>query len=31
MRLHADATRPLPPQENRLAVRIEAGEMKYGH
>lgn len=25
------ATCPLPPQENRLAVRIEAGEKKYGH
>ena len=25
------ATRPLPPAENRLAVRIEAGEKKYGH
>jgi len=24
------ATCPLPPKENRLAVRIEAGEMKYG-
>lgn len=25
------ATCPLPPAENRLAVRIEAGERKYGH
>jgi uncharacterized protein (DUF1684 family) len=25
------ATCPLPPAENRLAVRIEAGEKKYGH
>jgi uncharacterized protein (DUF1684 family) len=25
------ATCPLPPQENRLVVRIEAGEKKYGH
>jgi uncharacterized protein (DUF1684 family) len=25
------ATCPLPPPENRLAVRIEAGEQKYGH
>ena len=25
------ATCPLPPPENRLAVRIEAGEKKYGH
>ena len=25
------ATCPLPPQENRLAVRIEAGEKTYGH
>jgi len=24
------ATCPLPPKENRLAARIEAGEMKYG-
>ena len=24
------ATCPLPPKENRLAVRIEAGELKYG-
>ena len=24
------ATCPLPPKENRLAVRIEAGEVKYG-
>jgi uncharacterized protein (DUF1684 family) len=24
------ATCPLPPPENRLAVRIEAGEKKYG-
>jgi uncharacterized protein (DUF1684 family) len=24
-------TCPLPPQENRLAVRIEAGEKNYGH
>jgi uncharacterized protein (DUF1684 family) len=27
----AYATCPLPPPENRLAVRIEAGEKKYGH
>jgi uncharacterized protein len=27
----AYATCPLPPAENRLAVRIEAGEKKYGH
>lgn len=25
------ATCPLPPPENRLSVRIEAGEKKYGH
>ena len=25
------ATCPLPPQENRLPVRIEAGEKNYGH
>jgi len=25
------ATCPLPPEENRLPVRIEAGEKKYGH
>jgi uncharacterized protein (DUF1684 family) len=25
------ATCPLPPKENRMAVRIEAGEKKYGH
>jgi uncharacterized protein (DUF1684 family) len=25
------ATCPLPPQENRLPVRVEAGEKKYGH
>ena len=25
------ATCPLPPRQNRLAVRIEAGEMTYGH
>jgi uncharacterized protein len=25
------ATCPLPPRENRLAVRIEAGEKRYGH
>lgn len=25
------ATCPLPPTENKLAVRIEAGEKKYGH
>ena len=25
------ATCPLPPKQNRLAVRIEAGELKYGH
>jgi uncharacterized protein (DUF1684 family) len=25
------ATCPLPPKENRLPVRIEAGELKYGH
>jgi len=25
------ATCPLPPSQNRLAVRIEAGEQKYGH
>jgi uncharacterized protein (DUF1684 family) len=24
------ATCPLPPKENRLAVRVEAGELKYG-
>jgi len=27
----AFATCPLPPPENRLAVRIEAGEKRYGH
>lgn len=25
------ATCPLPPKENRIAARIEAGEKKYGH
>ena len=25
------ATCPLPPKENRLGVRVEAGEKKYGH
>ena len=25
------ATCPLPPRQNRLTVRIEAGEMRYGH
>jgi len=25
------ATCPLPPEQNRLAVRIEAGELAYGH
>jgi uncharacterized protein len=25
------ATCPLPPPENRLAIRIEAGEKRYGH
>jgi uncharacterized protein (DUF1684 family) len=25
------ATCPLPPPENRMAIRIEAGEKKYGH
>jgi hypothetical protein len=25
------ATCPLPPKENHLAVRVEAGEKKYGH
>jgi uncharacterized protein len=25
------ATCPLPPQQNRLPVRIEAGELSYGH
>ncbi len=25
------ATCPLPPPENRMAVRVEAGEKKYGH
>ena len=25
------ATCPLPPPQNRLAARIEAGEKKYGH
>jgi uncharacterized protein len=25
------ATCPLPPPENRLPIRIEAGEKKYGH
>jgi uncharacterized protein (DUF1684 family) len=24
------ATCPLPPRQNRLAVRMEAGELKYG-
>ncbi|MGA2591250.1 MAG: DUF1684 domain-containing protein, partial [Bryobacteraceae bacterium] len=24
------ATCPLPPKQNRLQVRIEAGELKYG-
>ncbi|HZN93790.1 MAG TPA: DUF1684 domain-containing protein, partial [Myxococcales bacterium] len=24
------ATCPLPPRENRLAVRVEAGEKRYG-
>jgi len=27
----AFATCPLPPAENRLAVRVEAGEKRYGH
>jgi len=27
----AFATCPLPPQQNHLPVRIEAGEMRYGH
>jgi uncharacterized protein (DUF1684 family) len=27
----AFATCPLPPPENRLAIRIEAGEKRYGH
>jgi hypothetical protein len=27
----AYATCPLPPKENRLPVRIEAGELNYGH
>ena len=25
------ATCPLPPKQNHLAVRIEAGELRYGH
>jgi len=25
------ATCPLPPAQNHLAVRIEAGELRYGH
>ena len=25
------ATCPLPPKENHLAIRIEAGEKKYGN
>lgn len=25
------ATCPLPPKQNRLAIRIEAGELNYGH
>jgi uncharacterized protein len=25
------ATCPLPPAENRLPIRIEAGELRYGH
>ena len=25
------ATCPLPPEQNRLAVRVEAGELRYGH
>ncbi len=25
------ATCPLPPSENRLPIRVEAGEKKYGH
>jgi uncharacterized protein (DUF1684 family) len=25
------ATCPLPPQQNVLSVRIEAGELRYGH
>lgn len=25
------ATCPLPPKQNQLAVRIEAGELRYGH
>src|SRR5439155_2263576 len=25
------ATCPLPPKQNRLPVRIEAGEKRYGH
>ncbi len=25
------ATCPLPPEQNRLDVRVEAGEMRYGH
>jgi hypothetical protein len=27
----AYATCPLPPKQNRLAVRVEAGELNYGH
>ncbi|MBZ5609510.1 MAG: DUF1684 domain-containing protein [Acidobacteriia bacterium] len=27
----AYATCPLPPKQNRLAIRIEAGELNYGH
>jgi uncharacterized protein len=27
----AFATCPLPPQENWLGRRIEAGELRYGH
>jgi uncharacterized protein (DUF1684 family) len=27
----AFATCPLPPKQNRLRVRIEAGELNYGH
>jgi uncharacterized protein (DUF1684 family) len=25
------ATCPLPPKQNRLALRVEAGEKRYGH
>jgi len=25
------ATCPLPPPQNRLTVRVEAGELRYGH